>query len=867
MTGTSSTNGRAAATWAALPAVVAVWAVPDAPVALGLGAVVYVVTWILCGSVPRPLVAPTGLLALVVAVGARGQVALGASAYRVLAFVVLGVVVLVLARAGLRRLVDPVERRRPPSPWVGAGLVAVALVLRLALPVLTGATTGGLANGQVVLPVAAVQIGEVTRVLLLVGVGLVVHSLATVRGLGPAAALRTPVGATTTVLVGIAVGTLVVLDMGPALLTGLGIGVLLWWGFAPARRRPGRRALAAGAGLSGALVAVAAAVPYARDKIVARVSLMGDPGDGTQIGYALNALRSGGLVGRGFADAQFVHQIPLASTDMFPAAVGSALGLLALVGLTIALLGSLLAYYRAVLAVGGPHAVVVSALLLVMTAQATISILGNVAFLPLTGVSAPMLVVTGTSTVMSCAVLGAAQGVTDADAAYDVVPDLPLVLMRRMVAVTSALVVAAAGLAVLILVPPTAAARLGLERGDVLARDGSPLAEWDPTASSRRAYADPELFGVVGAYDWSTRTASGIEARYNAELTCGGSHTLTERLGTLVRPLECRPADLATTLDPATQQAAADALSEVEGAVVVLDAPTGEVLADVSTFEEHTAEGPLGSVFKVVVAAAAFDAGIDNSEAPTASLELDGESIRNSQGMVCPASDLVTAIQSSCNTVLGWDGVQLGQRRLGDFATTYFGTDRPLPYDGAPYRSADLGLATGLGSAVRMPDVALARTSFGQQSVRATTLSAAMVASTVLNGTQGRRAPAPHVVAGRCENGAWLERADPELVGSAALPVSAAEQTYDAMRAVADGHTMGQLDDHGRTLAGKTGTADAPRPGGAYDTRSWLVITVDERLVVAAQVYVDGTVHSNQALPVVQRVLDVLPEDVAQVGC
>jgi peptidoglycan glycosyltransferase len=128
--------------------------------------------------------------------------------------------------------------------------------------------------------------------------------------------------------------------------------------------------------------------------------------------------------------------------------------------------------------------------------------------------------------------------------------------------------------------PRLVQAELHVQRGRLLDRRGEVLAYSDllPDASGgevRRLYPRLEASHVVGYYSLRYGTG-GAEAAFDAPLR--GQLTPLERL--LHRPQVGR--DVALSLDLAAQGAADQALGGRHGAVVLLDAATGEVLALVS---------------------------------------------------------------------------------------------------------------------------------------------------------------------------------------------------------------------------------------------------------------------------------------------
>ena len=287
-----------------------------------------------------------------------------------------------------------------------------------------------------------------------------------------------------------------------------------------------------------------------------------------------------------------------------------------------------------------------------------------------------------------------------------------------------------------------------------------------------RTYPEPELYAHLTGYYSIVLQRSGLERALNEELTGRTTEVVAQNLGELLGGTQ-RPGNaVELTIDPRAQEAARDALAGRRGAVVALDPTNGAVLASYAnpTFDPNplsshdTAEineawtplrddpdrplvdrttgelYPPGSAFKVVVAAAALEAGSDPSRTFPNEVTFDvpqtTQDISNSGDARCGDGDettLQTAFRRSCNTVFARLGVELGDAALAAQAEA-FGFNRTPP----------LELPVAASSIPREQDVpATAQSAIGQRDVRATVLQMAMVAATVANGGQLLR---PHVV-------------------------------------------------------------------------------------------------------------------------
>lgn len=122
-----------------------------------------------------------------------------------------------------------------------------------------------------------------------------------------------------------------------------------------------------------------------------------------------------------------------------------------------------------------------------------------------------------------------------------------------------------------------------IRRGAIVDQDGELLAfsEADERGIMVRRYPYPEAAAAVGYYSLTYGTA-GIEAAYDDALSGKGRRDDWEDLldDLLHRPM--KGSDIQTTLDLDVQRAVVDALGGRRGAVIVVDVPSGRVLALVS---------------------------------------------------------------------------------------------------------------------------------------------------------------------------------------------------------------------------------------------------------------------------------------------
>lgn len=139
--------------------------------------------------------------------------------------------------------------------------------------------------------------------------------------------------------------------------------------------------------------------------------------------------------------------------------------------------------------------------------------------------------------------------------------------------------------------PRRVLAQTAIQRGAIIDRDGETLAETVPNEDGflERRYEHRETFGTIGYYSLRYG-ASGPEAAYDNLLS--GAANPGDFWTQISRDLFHRSqvgTDIQLTFDLDVQRAADEALSNRPGAIVVLDVPSGQVLALVSrpTYDPH----------------------------------------------------------------------------------------------------------------------------------------------------------------------------------------------------------------------------------------------------------------------------------------
>lgn len=279
----------------------------------------------------------------------------------------------------------------------------------------------------------------------------------------------------------------------------------------------------------------------------------------------------------------------------------------------------------------------------------------------------------------------------------------------------------------------------------------------------RREYESQIYSSVIGFFSIFSGS-TGLEREMNTYLSGQSSAQFFEQINALLDGTPVTGAAVELTLDPAVQRAAWDALGNRKGAVVAIEPTTGRILAMVSkpTFDANMLAGSLygpvndafrnysedelqplinraiagplyhpGSVFKLVVAAAALESGNYRVTSVFENLEsyrLPGTAtdIFNSSRGGCGSGETVTlekALILSCNIPFAMLAVELGQDKIKAQAELMgFGDAIEIPTRATPSSYPE-----------GMDRAQTALTGFGQFDVRTSPLQMAMVTAAIAN--------------------------------------------------------------------------------------------------------------------------------------
>jgi penicillin-binding protein A len=375
------------------------------------------------------------------------------------------------------------------------------------------------------------------------------------------------------------------------------------------------------------------------------------------------------------------------------------------------------------------------------------------------------------------------------------------------------------------------------QRGAITTSDGTAIALSKPTTDKLkylRSYPGKATYAHVTGFYSLIFGATGMEQAEGDFLTGNDNRLFTRRLSDLLTGRDPRGGTVKLTLDRKAQLAAVQALGNRRGAVVALDPGTGAILAMVSgpsydpnPVSSHDPPGiraaykrltgddddpllnrainqryPPGSTFKVVVAAAALQAGRRPDtllDCPTTYVPPGtSRGLKNFGGESCGADrvSLETALTNSYNTAFAKLGVDLGKGAVRQQAEAF-------GIDGEPLQ---VPLRASVSSVGEIPDdPALAQSSIGQRDVALTPLEGAMIAAGVANNGV---VMSPYLVSElQAPDLTVLDRTEPEELRTAVPPETAA-QLQQMMRSVVERGTGTSARIPNVDVGGKTGTAE-----------------------------------------------------------
>ncbi|MCR5791272.1 MAG: penicillin-binding protein 2 [Lachnospiraceae bacterium] len=363
-------------------------------------------------------------------------------------------------------------------------------------------------------------------------------------------------------------------------------------------------------------------------------------------------------------------------------------------------------------------------------------------------------------------------------------------------------------------------------RGKILSKDGEVLAETvtNEDGSETRRYPCRNLFAHAVGY--STKGKTGVELLANFTLLTSDAFIL-DRIRNDLNGVKNIGDNVITTLDPAMQAAAYNALGSYRGAVIAMDVKTGEILCMVSkpdfdpnnivqAWDEINADTeqsallnrvtnglyPPGSTFKMVTLLEFIRENSDKeledySYECNGSYSIDGFTINCYHGVEHGDLNLKSAFSESCNSAFASIGVSLDKKAFQETCETLL-FNKKLPVK-MSYRESYVPINenSDLGEVMQ--------TAIGQGKTQATPLHIAMITQAIANEGELMK---PYLIR-RVENwaGDTIKEYKPHSAGRILEPGDALKLKAYLADTVENG-TATRLKSDLYSAAGKTGSAE-----------------------------------------------------------
>lgn len=409
-------------------------------------------------------------------------------------------------------------------------------------------------------------------------------------------------------------------------------------------------------------------------------------------------------------------------------------------------------------------------------------------------------------------------------------------------------------------------------RGSILASDGQLLAytKVQEDGKEKRIYPFGCTFSHVLGYSEYGKT--GIESLGNFQLVTSNAYFIEKFINELKEQKNIGDS-LVTTLDVDLQTAAHDALGTNQGAVVVMEADTGNVRALVSkpdynpeeiasrwTEFSNSDDGvllnramqglyPPGSTFKTVTLLEYLQE--HQMEAEDYSFDCKGKvdvgnsSISCYHGKKHGQLDLKSAYAKSCNSAFAQMGRSLDVDAFDTLAKQLlFDSELPLEF---PYSQSSFQLKETDLEAIRM------MTAIGQGNTLVTPMHMAMLISAIAN--DGVLMKPRFLERTESYTGTFVE-SYPEVEYGSLMTAQEAQILQEYMRAVVEDGTASALQSDSYTAFGKTGTAEYS--SNKNKSHAWFTgyVSGDKPDLVVCVIVEGAGSGSEYAVPIAKKVFE-----------
>ncbi|MCR5032227.1 MAG: FtsW/RodA/SpoVE family cell cycle protein [Lachnospiraceae bacterium] len=612
--------------------------------------------------------------------------------------------------------------------------------------------------------------------------------------------------------------------------------------------------------------------------------------EGYQITQSLFAISGGGLFGRGLFKGTS-KSIPNVMTDFIFSAITEEMGLITAVCIILIYFALFLTILRLSVHLKTTyHKLITFGCGCLLAIQVFLIVGGDTRFLPMTGITLPLMSYGGNSVMATLFLFSVIQGLVLLDEKENrPAPDkqqytryrrqnlgVAFSFMSLFLVMTGYIVWYALTNEQVLMENDyngrTAVLAQENSRGSIYSADGEVLAYTDE--DGKRIYPFGCLFSHVVGY--CQKGKSGIEDAMNYFLV-SSDLSETEKLS-YAREDKKYPGDsVTTTLQTKIQETAEKALGAYKGAVIVTDPKTGEILAmvsrpdfdpneigeiwesitedeDNSVLVNRVTQGayPPGSTFKILTALEYI------RENPTTyenysfdchgSFTWENALIHCYHGTSHGSVDFTRSFAKSCNSSFANIGSTLDWNSFGTtLQSLLFNSD--LPYD-LPSVHSKVSATEDMASYAKL------QTSIGQGTTAMSPLHLNMITCAIANGGELMK---PHVVQKvTAQNGNLVKKYEPEAVGEL-MTTEEAQILTELMREVVESGTATKLSGRNYTAAGKTGSAEYNENA---DSHAWFTgFAPAENPQYCVTIIVEGAGSGGDyAVPMARRIFDVCLE-------
>lgn len=532
---------------------------------------------------------------------------------------------------------------------------------------------------------------------------------------------------------------------------------------------------------------------------------------------------------------------------------------------------------------------------IVYISQLFLTIGGNSKFIPLTGVTLPLISYGGSSVLASVIMFSVVQGfysnndvlleyegddLEDDEDAF--VPYIPKRYMNSTAGVFAALFVCiCAYLAHFVYFDSTKVINNSYNakrqeilaaktiRGDILSADKEVLAT-TLEGSDERYYPYSKMF--AHAIGYASNGRMGIEQSENIYLV-SSNISLNSKLQNDLADEKHKGNTVVTTLDTRLQKLAYDALGLYEGAVIITEPDTGKILAMVSKpdFDPNTINDiwedlisdeessvlvnrvtqglyPPGSTFKILTALEYIRENPYNYENYLFDCNgqfRDGENVINCfHGTRHGKVDFTLSFAKSCNSSFANIGLSLDRSSFKGMLEQLF-FNKELPVDFISNKSS-------ISGNIENSDNAMIQTAIGQGETQMTPLHLAMITGMIANGGEMMLPYMTDYVENA--DGGRVTSFQPKSLGQL-ISAEEADTLKELMSAVVEEGTGTRLKSDSYSAAGKTGSAEY---NSKSDSHAWFTgFTYDTDKPLQITVIMEGAGSGGEyAVPVARRILD-----------